>query len=537
GNCVTTFNLFKGLLEHKTNKKIESPGLEKDLADLKKNIHYLPGQNDAMLDFFSQDLQRLSITCTILMCHLLRYCWISHGALVAACAFGLAAAALTGLAIFIYYRNEKKEMALTFEGLFALLLDLSKQEFEIIPKQFAHEGTEDSEKNSLEMSVKSEASSWWSPVTGDSESISSKDTQSALDNMTTTQLLRHAEDIINNNRLSPITEERVTASGEIFSPPANTNNSKNETILVSNKRRGSGEGRTYISTPSDSQAPVYRATQIPDNESPHLSELDDKSGWNTSIASRRSQTAAHVRLGESYAMVARKPEAAEKPEQKIAAGVQVDTIRRRRRSFSIPEHSSPSNIHGMFSGEGEQKIPPSVPTYKSLNFSLSLYRMINLLVYPGAILFGSGLLNVMGQATLLASPPPLAPLIMMSGVSALGNSPFLLMLSSFIDQLWPDHEVKSTLAHGLVYLLNLIMNVHITAYIAALMGHRMMTVYSLYALLGAGIVPATLCAFALVVTAQHYLPRLKSLVSSSIESGAAASDSAESAHVSSVMAP
>lgn len=131
------------------------------------------------------------------------------------------------------------------------------------------------------------------------------------------------------------------------------------------------------------------------------------------------------------------------------------------------------------------------------SISLQVYRLLSILLYPSAIFFGPGMLMLVGQNAILASAPSLFYLIGIAGCSAVLSAPLLLLFNGLLDNYLSEQSWISKIAHGLLYVANLMGNIHLTTFIAASAGHRIMSTYTIYAIYGAGFVPALLCGLAL----------------------------------------
>ncbi len=138
------------------------------------------------------------------------------------------------------------------------------------------------------------------------------------------------------------------------------------------------------------------------------------------------------------------------------------------------------------------------------SISLQIYPLLSILLYPCSIFFGPAMLMLVGQNAILASAPSLFYLIAISGCSAVLSAPLLLLFNGLLDHYLSEQSWVSKIAHGLLYLSNLLGNIHLTAFIAASAGHHIMSTYTIYAIYGAGFVPALLCCLALAWGIRHF---------------------------------
>lgn len=140
---------------------------------------------------------------------------------------------------------------------------------------------------------------------------------------------------------------------------------------------------------------------------------------------------------------------------------------------------------------------PTPPSFNHLQIG-------RLAFYPGSVLFGETVLSSVGQGMLLAAAPPLMHLIVLAAMSALLLMPIFAGIKFLIDNNLSESSLTRRASYTLLYLVDLFLNLKLIVYLGVTSHLRIMNVYSLYAIIGAGIVPAVGLGIAAALVFQSY---------------------------------
>lgn len=158
------------------------------------------------------------------------------------------------------------------------------------------------------------------------------------------------------------------------------------------------------------------------------------------------------------------------------------------------------NRNGFFCNNGLREGPANLPnSSRHPSVSPYMYNLIPVALFPLTFAMGSMGLSLLGQSILLTSAPPVAVLACAAACAALLAYPLVLLAHLGIDYCFPENDIKNHMSNTLLHIASLMLNIHFSAYLATLAGYKMMTIYAVYAIFGAGIVPAVIIGAAAIL--------------------------------------